>query len=472
MVAQAQPKPSATSPSLTGPIAGPPMLALSSFPLSEVGYQASEYFFAGQATAYTSSTPLESDGVWSAAPSSKADYQSRMVVAAPTDPAKFSGTVLVEWLNVSAGIDSAADWSLGHDEMIRNGDVYIGVSAQAVGVNALSAADAGRYGSLEHPGDSYSYDIFTQVGMAVRTSAATILPGGLQPAFVIAMGESQSAFRLTTYVNAVAPLTHVFDAFLVHSRGGSSAALAEAPLPEVPAPAAVYIRTDKPVPVLTFQTETDGTLLGYLAAVQEDSAAFRLWEVAGTAHADGYVLSVSQGDNGSADADRDLFSLMSNPPRRSTWGASPQSAPRRSTPASSTTSSRLHCVRSTPGRAPAKRHGQCLGWRSARPELTRSISTATCSAAFARRRSTLRSQLSLVCRPLTLRVSACSSARRRPSRPNSSPSSIRAVTTSCSCGRHRSSGRRLTVRCSQQTRGSSPKSSELGVERWLSASER
>jgi hypothetical protein len=312
-VPPAHPTPSAAAPLITGPVPGTPSLSTGTFPLSSVGYAESEYFFSGNATAYKNTAPLTSNGQWMVAPASSAAYKSRLVVLAPTNPKKFSGTVIVEWLNVSAGSDSAADWALGHDEMIRSGDVYIGVSAQAVGVSALKAADPGRYGSLVHPGDSYSYDIFSQAGMAVRKSAAKILPG-LTPHTVVADGESQSAFRLTTYVNAVAPLTNVFDSYLIHSRSGGGSALSEAPLPDIEVPAVVFTRTDQSVPVLTFQTETDPIVLGYLPATQADSAHFRLWEVAGTAHADAYVLSVSASDNNNWAANTQLFAEMLSPP--------------------------------------------------------------------------------------------------------------------------------------------------------------
>ena len=69
---------------------------------------------------------------------------------------------------------------------------------------ALKVADPERYGALVHPGDDFSYDIFRQVGDAVRDRADALL-GGLVPERVLAIGESQSAFRLSTYVNAVAP---------------------------------------------------------------------------------------------------------------------------------------------------------------------------------------------------------------------------------------------------------------------------
>ena len=48
---------------------------------------------------------------------------------------------------------------------------------------------------------------------------------------MIAVGESQSAFRLVTYVNAIHPLVHLYDGFLIHSRGGGGAALSQAPQP-------------------------------------------------------------------------------------------------------------------------------------------------------------------------------------------------------------------------------------------------
>ena len=49
----------------------------------------------------------------------------------------FNGTVVVEWLNVSGGADAAPDWIHMHDELIREGYAWVGVSAQAVGLNAL-----------------------------------------------------------------------------------------------------------------------------------------------------------------------------------------------------------------------------------------------------------------------------------------------------------------------------------------------
>ena len=61
-------------------------------------------------------------------------FKTRLLVYRPTNPKKFNGTVIVEWLNVSAGLDAAPDWSAGHVELIREGCAWVGVSAQIVGV--------------------------------------------------------------------------------------------------------------------------------------------------------------------------------------------------------------------------------------------------------------------------------------------------------------------------------------------------
>ena len=79
--------------------------------------------------------------------------------------------------------------------------------------------------------------------------------------------------------------------------------MSQAPEPAVPAPSPSQIREDVDVPVLTFETETDVILLGYLTAWQHDRGLFRLWEVAGTAHGDIYQLLVGMTDPGPAAAD-------------------------------------------------------------------------------------------------------------------------------------------------------------------------
>lgn len=299
-------------PAVEGPIGSPGTAFVqgTSFDLAEVGYVQEEYFISGDARAWANTGPLGEDGRWSVVPGDTASYRTRLVVHRPRDRRKFTGTVVVEWLNVSGGLDAGPDWTMAHTAFVRQGWAWVGVSAQRVGVEGgsalvgvvslpLKAVNPARYGGLRHPGDSFSYDIFSQAGRAIRASSGVRPLGDLAVKRLLAAGESQSAFRLVTYVNAIHPVARVYDGYFVHSRGGLSVAgLSETPQVAIPVPGTARIREDVDVPVLVFQTETDLTFLGSFAARQPDAGNVRLWEVAGTAHADTYTLVVGPGDRG------------------------------------------------------------------------------------------------------------------------------------------------------------------------------
>ena len=316
------------SPTVTGPVTGgggtpivfsgqpaDRLVGRESFDLADVGYEQTEFFLQGTASAYAPApgSTLGSDGKWTVQPSSTAPYTTRVVVNRPIDRRDFNGTVVVEWLNVSGGADASPDWMHTHVELIRRGYAWVGVSAQAVGINGLKAGppqgDAVRYAALSHPGDSYSYDMFSQAGQVVRDQARKVL-GGLRPRHVLAVGESQSAGRLVTYIDAVHPVAQVYDGFLVHSRQAGGAPLSQPPQPTVPTATPTLIRDDLDVPVLVFTTETD---TGSLLARQPDSRRYRLWEVAGTAHFDQYGLLNGANDTGRRASVAEWFGTMRNP---------------------------------------------------------------------------------------------------------------------------------------------------------------
>src|SRR5262245_49958288 len=126
----------ATDPIVSGPIEGGrgvPILGATTFDLATVGYEQSEYFLTGSATAYRTTAPLEPDGHWTVHPAANAPYTTRIVVHRPRDARRFNGTVVVEWLNVTSGADGGVAWIAAHNELIRDGYVWVGVSAQAVG---------------------------------------------------------------------------------------------------------------------------------------------------------------------------------------------------------------------------------------------------------------------------------------------------------------------------------------------------
>jgi hypothetical protein len=303
--------------SAVGPeLDGAPSLFTTQFDLASVGYCTHEHIATGTAQSYAPTGALPDDGRWEVAKHDEARYATRFVVYRPADPARANGTVVVEWLNVTGGLDIPALWMPTHRHLVREGFTWVGVTAQVVGIEGggmmpgLGLRDSApdRYGMLVHPGDRYSFDMFTQVARAVRTVLAERYGIGVE--HMIATGASQSAMHLTTYVNAVDVHAQVFDAFLLQGRSGSAPSLdgwtlrpAEMAEPEARArrlKGRVHIRADARVPVLVVQSETDvfGTL-AYLPARQPDSEQFRLWEVAGAAHCDTYFLCASAIDSGS-----------------------------------------------------------------------------------------------------------------------------------------------------------------------------
>jgi hypothetical protein len=271
--------------------------------LAAHGYVEQEFFASGTASAFTA-TSSPSDGRWTIVPGTSASYRTRILVRRPSDPARFSGTVVVEWMNVTVG-ESAPDWDYLNPALMEAGDAWVGVSMQSVSVEGgtpllgsptggavkgLVQQEPARYGSLHHPGDRYALDIFDQIGLGLHAPHGAAVLGPLRPRHVVAVGESQSAFYLTTYADALLPLSHAFDGLFIHSRDGSGAPLDSNSVTSGAPAGALRIRTDLHVPVFMFETQTDLTLLGYASAQQADTSHIRTWEVAGTSHADSYLV--------------------------------------------------------------------------------------------------------------------------------------------------------------------------------------
>jgi hypothetical protein len=325
--------------------------------LKPAGYAETEYSASGTATAYEATDGLPTDGRFTLKPTTKADYATRMVVRRPTDPKKFNGTVVVEWLNVSSGADIAPDYAYMATELLRGGYAWVGVSAQRIGVEGgpvavaapaaditgagkgIKTVDPARYGGLHHPGDAYSYDMYTQIGRGLRAAAADGPLAGLKPKQVLADGESQSAFALTTYADGVQPLTHAFDGFLIHSRGGAPAPLGT-PGAGIDIAGSITgkptrIRTDLRVPVLMVESETDVVgIIGYLPARQPDTDLIRTWEMAGTSHADGFQVGAAESILGCSTAVNHgqqhfvVAAALRSLDRWAAGGAAPPKAPR------------------------------------------------------------------------------------------------------------------------------------------------
>jgi hypothetical protein len=249
-------------PSVRGPIGdvgavGHPLWD-SWYDLSAVGYTEQEYFVSGSARPHPAGEP--------------APYTTRIIVRRPIDASRFNGTVLLDWVNVTAGFENAVDTIEAEAFFQREGFAYVHVSAQPVGICcdalALQGWDPERYAELSHPGDDYAFDIFSQVAQAFRAPADVNPLQELKVERVLAMGQSQSADRLYRYVNEVQAKSGVIDGFLIHSGPFGNRAYDVAPT----------------VPVVQLFSEGEAS-----AEPLQEMSNYRGWEIAGSAHQNFWV---------------------------------------------------------------------------------------------------------------------------------------------------------------------------------------
>lgn len=317
-IKHAAPRPDGPAATITGPMTGGKGVNIAAATpagpaLDAAGYDEAEFVASGTATSYSSAGALPADGTFALTPAKSAEYRTRILVRRPRDRSRFNGTVAVEWINVSGGIDAGVDYTYLQDELLRQGYIWVGVSAQRIGIEGgpiavkapgaeeagagkgLRGIDPARYGGLSHPGDAFAFDIYTQVARSLLTPGSIDPLAGATVEQLLAVGESQSAFALTTYYNGVQPLTKAFDGFLVHSRGGGPMSIdppnGYADVASSIGGTPTRLRTDQAAPAIVVQTESDVlSVLGFYPARQPDADHLRIWEVAGTAHADKFQI--------------------------------------------------------------------------------------------------------------------------------------------------------------------------------------
>jgi hypothetical protein len=256
------------------------------------GYVMEEFLATGVATRLETvdGQPGGADGRWVTTQIDPRPFTTRFVVIRPREPSAANGAVVVNWQNVTAGIDVGRP--TGRE--IWRGYTWVGITAQKVALTGLNGTtglpdwDPERYGSLEHPGDPYAYAIFTAVARAVGCGRARrpVDPlDGLDVTTVIATGASQSASRLGSYINGAHQHEEFFDAFLPTVHWGVCPPPDE-PRATVTATGDIVgtqrMRDDQGVPVLVVNSETEAWSM--FPVRQPDTETYRFWEIAGGAH--------------------------------------------------------------------------------------------------------------------------------------------------------------------------------------------
>jgi hypothetical protein len=303
--------PATPIPSVKGPIPvtkdSVPFAHVWNIDLAKAGYVEEEFFISGKANVYDYD---DNKKVMVRTPD--APYTTRLLVRRPTNPRKFSGNVIVEIINMSRGWDLDVLWQMQHEQILRSGDAYVGVTGKPNAVAALKKFDAARYGSLtwanplplsdprncatvaadssRETENGLVWDIFSQTGALLKSAVPGRPLAGLTVRYVYGVGYSQTAAFLKAYVNAIHPLASladgkpVFDAYLIGAAGGPT------PInqcsPRIQAGDPRFVTLPRNVPVITVMTNSD--FMGGYYARRPDSDdpgdRFRLYEIAGASH--------------------------------------------------------------------------------------------------------------------------------------------------------------------------------------------
>ena len=275
------------------------------FDLAEHGYVEEEFFLSGDATTYRQAPGTEwgRDGHWSAEPNGTVPFTTRLLVYRPADPERFNGTD-----GRVAGTTSRPATSCSAARAPSSSTAYavVGATVQRVGVTGfptnsqgLAAWDPDALRLVEHPHRRrvvrHLHPASPAPSEPNRDRTGVDPLGGLDVQRVIGIGASQSAARLATYVNAIHPLEHAFDGYLLQIYFGAGTALEVGDaIVNINAPTAPgtgsrvglrgtnVIRDDLDVPVMVVNSELEA--IACYEVRQPDTDRFRYWESAGTCH--------------------------------------------------------------------------------------------------------------------------------------------------------------------------------------------
>lgn len=289
--------------------------------LEDHAYTECEYYMYGTANVYQT----ESDGSIGMR-SQNAPYVNRFVVRRPSDPAEFSGNVVVEIINPTSFMDLERMWVLSFRQILRKGDIYVGITSKPNTIPALKAFHAERYAEMDWsnptkdqpfpftqedlsaagnivPDQNIEYetgliwDMLTDIGLLLKESSDLNPIKDYAPKKVILTGWSQSACYTVRYLNDFAYRGReraVYDGFLLAG-----------PPRYFPTPVSQYetlscslsetvqIRKVKE-PCIILQTESENAILGAYKIVRPDGEEkefmCRHYDITGASHDTQFTL--------------------------------------------------------------------------------------------------------------------------------------------------------------------------------------
>ncbi len=293
-------------------------------------YLEEEYFFSGTANVYGK------NGSGKAILYPDAPYTNRFLLRMPKDIERCSGRIVFEMMNSSNFFDLDRMWMLGREHFMRNGDIYIGITAKPNILVGLMKFDPQRYtpltwanprekgpfpatgladfkqfggpvqtdwsptlGNMANSSrrcteDGLIWDMVTELGALVRGESEMNPLRGVKGRKTFLTGYSQQGGFLVRYLNSFsAPIAdetgHApFDGYMLGGPGYICVpGLNQCEAPEKPGEEGTVVRRS-PVPVLAVHTQTDNNRVGALECRLPDSDGpallYRAYDVAGSSH--------------------------------------------------------------------------------------------------------------------------------------------------------------------------------------------
>lgn len=191
-------------------------------------YEEKEYFIEGSANIY------QSIGTTGEVALKHADieYVNRIIMRAPKSPKDASGNIVVEIINPTSFMEIDRMWILGYQKLMRDGDIYIGITSKPNTIASMVAFDKKRYKRLSWPNPTQDipfpfteekvkekgllpdidlhyetglfWDMLTDLAWMLRENRAMNPVCSYPHDYIYLTGWSQSACYMFRYVNSFA----------------------------------------------------------------------------------------------------------------------------------------------------------------------------------------------------------------------------------------------------------------------------
>ncbi len=195
--------------------------------LSKQGYVEKEYYVKGTANVYKTVGEMGEVDI----KTKDVPYTNRIIIRAPKEEIKFSGHVVVEIINPTSFMEIDRMWILGYRKLIRDGDIYVGITSKPNTIAKLVEFNKERYECLSWPNpckdpfefeleDAYKkgnlpdidinyepglfWDMLTDLAWTLRDNSDLNPLQSYAPKYIHLTGWSQSAAYLVRYINSFA----------------------------------------------------------------------------------------------------------------------------------------------------------------------------------------------------------------------------------------------------------------------------